>query len=312
MSTSGNHRALGIVGYACDFGGTVAGSKNGPQALRARGLIQAATELDWSVTDYGDVHGGVAHNPSVPFSTGEISSKRANEVFSACFELNRLVRKILNDTRLPLVLGGDHSLSIGSVSAVADHFATKGQKIGLIWVDAHSDINTPETSPSGHFFGMSVAVLLGLVPGALASLQKIAPAVRFENLSFIGLRDVDPGERELLLKSCPSAFAMNAIDGEGIKSVVSRAIETASRDTEGFVLSFDLDACDPNFAPGTGTPKRGGLTYRECHYILERAVASEKLLAIEFVELNPDLDPSGQTADVALSLIQSALGKRIL
>jgi arginase len=311
MSTK--RKSIGLVGYACDFGGTVAGSGLGPKVLREMGLADSIRRLGWDLTDYGDVEKGALIAPPVQFSEGESSSKNFAEVYSACAELNQKVKKILSDGHIPLVLGGDHSTSIGSVPAVADYYAQKGENIGLLWVDAHPDINTPETSPSGRFFGMSVAALLGLMPGALSSLQQKSPAIKFENLAFIGLRDVDPDERTLINARCSKgAFPMGSIDGEGIKNVLNQALEIVLEATSGVVLSFDLDVCDPNFAPGTGTPKRGGLTYRESRYLLEKLADSGKLVAIEFVEFNPTLDRSGQTAEVALSLIQSVLGERIL
>lgn len=304
--------SIGIVGFACDFGGSVAGSYGGPSALRSKGLLDLISALGISPIDYGNVTKDILKNTSIEFSDGETSSNNAPEVYAACAELYKKTSEVLKDGHRPLILGGDHSLSIGSVAAVADFYAAKGKKIGLLWVDAHPDINTPKTSPSGNFFGMSVAILLGLVPGALSSIQKNSPSISFENLSFIGLRDVDPEEKILLNERCPGAFAMNSIDEIGICATVNRALEIVTRNTEGFVLSFDLDACDPNFAPGTGTPKRGGLTYRESHYILERAAATKKMVGIELVEFNPSLDRNGETAEVALSLVESALGKTIL
>lgn len=306
MSNQSDLKRLGIIGFSCDSGGIVAGSKEGPKALRNAGVISVANSLGWEAIDYGDI---TPESSKPRFSAEELQCKQPGEVYAACAGLYTKVAQVLSEGGMPFILGGDHSLSIGSVAAVADHY----KRIGLLWVDAHPDINTPVTSPSKNFFGMSVAVLLGLVPGALFSLQQRPPAIHFENLAFIGLRDVDDGERELINRSCRStSFTMDDIDGIGIREVVDQALAAVTKDTDGFVLSFDLDACDPNFAPGTGTPKRGGLTYREAHYILERAAASGKMLAAELVELNPGLDPGGQTTEVALSLVSSILGKSIL
>ncbi len=310
MSTQGQR--YGLIGFACDFGGTVSGSKDGPGRLRDRGILSVFSNLGHEVADYGDVTPSNAHIPQTSFTQEERNSKNSREVYSSCAELYSRTTQVLQDSRIPFILGGDHSLSIGSVAAVADHYAINGKKIGLLWVDAHPDINTPETSPSGRFYGMSVAILAGLVPGALASLQKSGLAVRFENLAFIGLRDVDPGERLLLKQRCPAALTMSLIDELQIRAAVDQALEAVTNGTDGFVLSFDLDACDPHFAPGTGTPKRGGLTYRECHYILERAAATQKLASIEVVEFNPGLDRNGETAEVTLSLAESILGRTIL
>ena len=318
MSTgTSNNRKYGVIGYACDFGGTVSGSWEGPRALRALGLIKTFKELGADVIDYGDVSGYADPNDprlksSVAFHEEELRSKNVQAVHYATSQLYNLTRKVLEDGRIPFILGGDHSLSIGGVAAVSDYYQSQGKKIGLLWVDAHPDINIPSSSPSGRFFGMSVAILLGMVPGGLKSIQQHSPAVSNKDLAFIGLRDVDPFEREYLRENVPGASSMSRIDEEGIKHVINSALEQITKNTDGFVISFDLDACDPNFTPGTGTPKRGGLTYREAHYILETVATSGKLLGIELVEFNPSLDASGQTGEVAISLVESLLGKTVL
>lgn len=303
--------SYGIIGFACDFGGSVEGTREGPRTLRDRGLAEMFARLNLPSTDLGDA--SVTADIALPkFSEGERRCKRVEEVFRACADLERKTRGALAAGLTPIILGGDHSLSIGSVAGVSNHFAAQNKRIGLIWVDAHSDINTPDTTPSGNFFGMSVAVLAGLMPGGLQSLQKKSPAVQKNNIAFVGLRDVDPGEKEIIRSNGIFAATMKDIDKNGAAWAIERAIETAAKDTAGFVVSFDLDACDPHFAPGTGTPKRGGLTYREAHLVLELLCESKKMVSFELVEFNPRLDRNFETADVAVSLLESALGKSIL
>ncbi|MCB0346527.1 MAG: arginase, partial [Bdellovibrionales bacterium] len=203
--------------------------------------------------------------------------------------------------------------SIGSISAISSFYRAQGKKIGVIWIDTHSDIHTPTTSISKNIHGMSIAFLAGLAPGAFASLSGDQAAVSLDSLAYIGLRDVDSAEKEVIKKQSISAFTAHNIDRWGMGQVVEEAIKIASKDTAGFVVSFDLDVCDPNIAPATGTPMRGGLTYRESHLALEMLHESGRMLGFELVEYNPDLeDERCQTGELAISLVESALGARIL
>ncbi len=223
-----------------------------------------------------------------------------------------LVSDALGRDCTPLVVGGDHSLAIGSVSAVARHHRQRGESIGLIWVDAHADMNTPETTPSGNIHGMPLAVLLGQGAEELTDLAGDEPAVAPEHVAILGARDLDEGERDLIRKLGVRAFTMSEVDERGAGPCMDEALERVSAGTAGFYLSFDLDALDPRHAPGVGTAVRGGLTFREGHLICEKAARSGRLLGLEVVELNPVLDDRNHTARLAVGLMASALGKVIL
>jgi arginase len=210
------------------------------------------------------------------------------------------------------VLGGDHSLSIGSVAAVARHHRARGERIGLLWVDAHTDFNTPLTTPSGNIHGMSLAVLVGEGAPELVGLAGDAPAVRPENVCVLGARDIDETEKEHVRSSGIRVFTMSELDERGVAACMDEAVERMSAGTAGFHLSYDLDALDPMEAPGVGTPVPGGLTYREGHLVCEKAARSGKVLGVELVELNPVLDVGNRTGAMGVGLIASALGKTIL
>ena len=210
------------------------------------------------------------------------------------------------------MLGGDHSIAIGSVSGTSNHFAKQGENIGLIWFDAHGDANTPDTTPSGNIHGMSLAVLLGLGDPDLVSLGGRSPKVLPPNTVLIGCRDLDSGERTILKKVGATVYTMRDIDERGMRSVVDEAIGLASNDTAGVHLSFDLDVVDPEDAPGTGTPVWGGITYREAHLAMEMLADRAQIVAVDLVEVNPVLDSQNMTGILAAELAQSILGKRIL
>jgi arginase len=211
------------------------------------------------------------------------------------------------------VLGGDHSLAAGSVSGVAEHYRRQGQKIGLIWIDAHSDINTPDTSPSGNVHGMPLASLLGLGPEALIDIFGYAPKISPENAVLIGIRDVDAAERANIRRAgLTSVFTMRDIDERGMRAVMEDALAAAGKGTAGYHVSLDMDWIDPEDAPGVGTPVRGGATYREAHLAMEIIADHRRMVSFEIVEVNPVLDEHNRTADLAVELACSAFGKKIL
>jgi arginase len=210
------------------------------------------------------------------------------------------------------VLGGDHSVAVGSVSGAARFFRERGLNIGLIWLDAHADMNTPETSPSGNIHGMPLACLVGMGPAELTDLGGFRPKVAPRNTVIVGLRDVDQMERPHVADSGVRAFTMRDIDERGMRAVMAEAIQAASQGTAGFHLSLDMDFVDPQDAPGVGTPVRGGVTYREAHLAMEMICDSSRMVSIEVVEVNPVIDEVNRTADLAVELIMSGLGKRIL
>ena len=308
------NKSIGIIGYASGIGGRVLGAKDGPNKQRELGLFPRLNALGASVKDFGNAEAGISEEESAEiralFSDEERLANNVSEVYKACRELNGLVKECLEDGNTPLVLGGAHSCSIGTVPAISDFY--KDKNIGLIWVDTHADLHTPESSDSKNIHGMSVAFLSGRTPGAFQDLGANKPSVKEENIAYLGLREVDRPEAEYIKNSKINAYTMKDIDIYGVASVVEKAIEAASKDTAGFVVSFDLDVCDPNYAPATGTPCRGGLSFREAHLVMELLHDSGKLLGLEFVEYNPSLDENDITGDLSIALMESAFGKSII
>ena len=313
---SSTREKIALIGYAYGLGGTVPGCGQGPEVIRTRGLTSKLNDLGLDLHDLGNTSAEFSEEEALKvldqLSPREQSINNAAKTLLACRQLYSLSQRALSEGMSPLIIGGDHSLSIASVAAVGDFYAQQNEAIGLIWIDTHADCNTPETSPSQNPFGMPISFLLGEVQGAFSKIQQHSPSILAEHLVYIGLRDVDRGEKEFIKRNNISAFTMKEIDRYGIGAVVEEAIEIASSSTAGFVTSFDLDVCDPRIVPGIGTPARGGLSFREAHLALELIHDSNKLLSFELVELNPALDRDSETADLAISLIESAFGKSIL
>jgi arginase len=302
-------REVAMISVSIDLGAGRRGVDMGPSALRIAGLTEKVEALGYRVREAGTVTAGGFETTD----PGDASHARfLSEIVEVAGRAGRLVARGLEHGCLPLVLGGDHSLSIGSVSAVARHYRARGESIGVIWVDAHADMNTPETTPSGNIHGMSLAVLMGRGLEALTSLCGEAPAARPENVTVLGARELDPGERALIAELGVRVFTMSEIDERGIGACMDEALDRATTGTAGFHLSFDLDALDPREAPGVGTPVQGGLTYREGHLVCEKAAGSGRMLSVEVVELNPVLDHRNHTARLAVGLVASALGLSIL
>ncbi len=294
-----------VLGVPLDLGASKQGASGGPAAIRRANLLRALEDLDWEVQDGGDLE-----VPPAPARSPK-RLKNASAVLKVCREVEKAVYEAARAGRFPLTVGGDHSLAVGSVAGVSRACREKGQSVGLIWVDAHADINTPQTSPSGNLHGMPVAHILGLGSRDFAKLGGFSPKLDARNLCFIGTRDVDKAEAVILRKSGARVFSMQEVDRFGMGAVIEQAIAAAAEGTAGFHLSFDIDVVDPGSAPGTGTIKRGGLTYRESHLLMELAAASGKLLGLDLVEVNPLEDVQNATAVLAVELISSALGKRI-
>ena len=301
-------REIEIIGAPVDLGAGRRGVDMGPSAIRVAELETRLEQLGHSVVDFGDVDVMIPETQAP--GPGTLRYKPA--ILSTCEALRLEVERSLDAGRMPLVLGGDHSIAIGSVSGSSGHFARKGLAIGLIWFDAHGDVNTPETTPSGNIHGMSLAVLLGLGDPDLVNLGGRSPKVAVRNTVLIGVRDVDPGERENLKRLGVTVFTIREIDERGMRDVVNEAIVLAGDGTAGIHLSFDLDVVDPEDAPGTGTPVWGGITYREAHLAMEIISERAPLIAMDLVEVNPVLDTRNLTGVLAVELTQSALGKRIL
>jgi arginase len=234
------------------------------------------------------------------------------QIAHTCERLSDLVEKAAGRGSMPMVLGGDHSVAIGTIAGMSAHFRARGQKVGLLWIDAHADMNTPQSSPSGNVHGMPLACSIGLGPRELTHLGGYAPKVDPANVAIVGLRSVDEIERLNVRGTGVHPFTMRDIDERGLRSVIREAIEHATRGTAGFHLSFDMDAVDPREAPGVGTPVRGGFTYREAHLVMETVCDSGLMTSLEIVEVNPVLDEANRTALLGVELVMSALGKRIL
>jgi arginase len=243
---------------------------------------------------------------------GDPHAKYLPQIAAACEALATQVEQVLSRGNVPLVLGGDHSVAIGTVSGVSRYFRQRDQRVGLIWLDAHADMNTPGSSPSGNIHGMPLACLLGMGPAELTDIGGYRPKVAPANTVIVGLRAVDQVEKEYVHASGVRAFTMRDIDERGLRAVMEEAIQAASEGTAGFHVSLDMDFVDPKDAPGVGTAVRGGATYREAHLAMEMLCDSRKVTSIEVVEVNPVIDEANRTADLAVELVMSGLGKRIL
>ena len=296
---------IALVSVSIDLGAGRRGVDMGPSALRIAGITEKIEAIGHRVSELGTITAGGLETTDA----GEAALPFLAEVANVVDGTRAAVARGLAEGCTPLVLGGDHSLSIGSVAAVADHYRDRGAAIGVIWVDAHADMNRPHTSPSGNIHGMSLAVLLGQGDDRLVGA---AASVRPENVSVLGARDLDSGEKRLIADLGVRVFTMSEIDERGVAACMDEALQRANAGTAGFHLSLDLDVLDPRLAPGVGTPVRGGLTYREGHLVCEKASRSGRLLSLEVVELNPVLDDRNHTADLAVGLVASALGKTIL
>ncbi|MBM3798050.1 MAG: arginase [Acidobacteria bacterium] len=299
---------IAVIGAPLDLGAGRRGVDMGPSAIRVADLHQRLGRLSYMVEDRGNVDVVQAESRDA----GNPHARYLPEIAETCKRLATLVDQAAGSDRFPLVLGGDHSLAVGSVSGVARHYRKQKQLIGLIWVDAHADMNTPESSMLGNVHGMPLACLIGHGPKELTHIFNFAPKVQPKNTVIVGLRDVDQLERQLVRDSGVHIFTMRDIDERGLKPVMMDAIRFATDGTAGFHLSLDMDSVDPQAAPGVGTPVPGGLTYREAHLAMELAGDSGQLLALDVVEVNPVLDISNRTADLAVQLMASALGKRII
>ena len=297
-----------IIGVPMDLGASRRGVDMGPSALRVAGLQARIKQLGHQVEDIGNIS---VKQPE-EMSYGEKRAKYLAEIADACKDLAAMVEKTLDETMMPVVLGGDHSIAAGSLSGVAAYFKKKEKKIGLIWLDAHGDINTPESSPSGNVHGMPLAAAMGYGAVELVELQGFKPKVEPQNISLVGIRDLDTQEKKLAKKSGVHVFTMRDIDERGMREVMSDALKYAMDDTDGISVSLDMDFVDPSDAPGVGTPVRGGVTYREAHLAMEMIADTEAMVSLEIVEINPVIDEHNRTALLGVELVLSGLGKKIL
>lgn len=301
-------RTVHIIGVPLDLGGGRRGVDMGPSAVRIAGLGERLAALGLRVRDEGNLHVPTLET----LEPGDPQQKYMREIAEACVALYERSLAALESGALPLVLGGDHSLGAGSVAAASAFARKQGQSIGLLWVDAHGDMNTPATTGSGNVHGMPMAALLGPEPSALSSIGGYSPKVAPENTVLIGARNLDEREKVAVRESGIHVFTMKDIDRLGIATVTERAIALASAGTMGVHVSFDVDVCDPTIAPGVGTPVKGGLDYREAHMVMEMIADSNLLLSLDIVEVNPVLDIQNATAVLGAELAASALGLKIL
>lgn len=306
--TTGLKRSVGMLGVPLGYGASMAGVDIGPAALRVARLNHRIAGLGYTVDDRGDMR---LERPRTYPEEGD-KLKYVREISSACEQLAIEVEAILNADQLPLVLGGDHSIAIGSFSGAASYFKKQQQSLGLIWFDAHADMNTPDTTPSGNIHGMPLSALLGYGTPELVNVAGFAPKVDPQLVAHVGARDIDPGERELIRKLGIRFFTMREIDERGMRACMDDAIAIASGGTAGYGVTFDVDALDPGDAPGSGTLVRGGLTYREAHLGMEKIAEAGGMRLLEIVEINTALDVNNRTAELGVELILSALGKTIL
>ena len=305
---------VGILGVPLGFGAGQTGSELGVNAMRLttfRGskLSQHIREMGFVVNDHGDAW---IVQPANEEDTG--NPKHLAEMLASSANIIEKVSAMLDNDEFPIILGGDHAIAIPTFSAIANHYKQQGTEIGLIWFDAHADINTPETSPSGNIHGMPLATILGHGNEELVNLCGYAPKLNPKYFAHVGARDVDPGERSQIEKLGlrDNFFTMSDIDKRGMAECVEDAIAIASKAPGGYAVTFDIDMIDPRFAPGSGTLVRGGTTYREAHLALEMIAAHGGMRSFEIVEVNPLLDQSNITVELACELILSALGKTIL
>jgi arginase len=311
----GKGKKVGLLGVPLGFGAGTKGSELGVSAIRLSKingvrLARQIRDLGYDYKDYGDVE---IINPAREAEPGE-NPKFLEEMIKSSRNMVKSVKQILNDGAFPVIIGGDHSIAIGTFSAISSYFHEQDKEIGMIWFDAHADINTHETSPSGNIHGMPLAAILGIGNNELVNMEGFSPKLNKKYCAHIGARDLDIGEKQRIhdLGLKDQFFSMSDIDRRGMPACIKDALEIASQAPGGFAVTFDVDMIDPRFAPGSGTLVRGGTTYREAHLALETIAGHEKMRSFEIVEINPMLDRSNITVELAGELILSALGKTIL
>jgi arginase len=297
-----------IIGVPMDLGQSRRGVDMGPSALRGAGLQTSIKKLGLQVEDIGNL--SVKQPEEMPI--GEKRAKYMQEIAETCGDVAAAAEKALSEGFLPLVLGGDHSIAAGVAAGVANHFRKEKKQIGYLWLDAHGDMNTPESSPSGNVHGMPLAAIMGYGAPELVDLLGFKPKAEPGNIVIVGARDLDTQERKIVKKSGIHVFTMRDIDERGMREVMADALKYAMDDTAGIAVSLDMDFVDPSDAPGVGTPVRGGVTYREAHLAMEMIADTESMVSLEVVEINPILDEHNRTALLGVELVLSGLGQKIL
>jgi arginase len=301
-------RKIRVIGVPLDLGQSRRGVDMGPSAVRVAGLEARLEALGHVVEDAGNVLVAIAEQKK----EGDPHAKYLKEITATCSKHADLIVKTLEAGKVPITLGGDHSIAAGTVAGVGEFYRRQNQKIGLIWIDAHTDLNTPDSSPSGNVHGMPLAAIMGLGPPELSNIFDFSPKVGAENCVLVGVRDIDAIEKENVRRAGIHVFTMRDIDERSMRTVMEEALRIAGRGTAGYHVSLDMDWVDPEDAPGVGTPVRGGATYREAHLAMEIIADHGRMLSFEIVEVNPVIDEHNQTADLAVELALSAFGKKIL
>ncbi len=305
---SRNPGSVRLIGFPMDLGAGRRGVDMGPSAIRIAGVSAKLRALGYHVIDAGDIDIRTAEVQEIE----DIKLPYLPEIASACTRLAMEVESALDGGEFPLVLGGDHSMAIGTITGIDAYCRKRNKRLGVIWIDAHADINTPDSSPSGNIHGMPVAVALGLGAPMLTSIGGPEPKLTPDRLIYIGLRSVDPGERALIRKLKIEAHTMTDLDKHGVYSLITKAVASLRKEVDHLHVSFDLDVVDPMVASGVGTPVPGGLTYREAHLIMEVIADTGYMHSMEVAEVNPILDVRNASAEFAAGLIASSMGKRIL
>ncbi len=296
---------LSIIGVPMDLGQTRRGVDMGPSAIRYAGVMERIENIGYSVEDKGNIEIALAERVHSDENT---NLKNLKAVADASERLAQTVSDVITNKRFPLVLGGDHSIAIGTLAGVSRHY----KNLGVIWYDAHGDLNTADTSPSGNIHGMPLAASIGIGDEALTRIGGYAPKVKPENIVIIGARSLDEGEKELIKEKGIKVYTMHEIDRMGMTKVMEETILYLRDKTDGVHLSLDLDGLDPHDAPGVGTPVIGGISYRESHLAMEMLAESQLITSAEFVEVNPILDERNKTATVAVALMGSLLGEKLV
>ena len=304
----GAGKTVSLLGVPLSFGQSMAGVDLGPGAIRVAGLAQRIAKLGYEVEDRGDL--ALERPRSLPAAGEKV--KYLSEIHKACERLAAEVEEIADAGKLPITIGGDHSIAIGSLAGVVKSFRKRDQRLGLVYFDAHADMNTPDTSPSGNIHGMPLAALLGYGAPDLVNVGGFAPKFDSKVCAHVGARDIDPGEREMIRRLGLRFFTMREIDERGLAVCMDEAIQIAGQGSAGYAVTFDVDALDPGDAPGSGTLVRGGLSYREAHLAMEKIAEDGRMRSLEVVEINTALDVNNRTAELGVELILSALGKTIL
>ncbi|WP_025028901.1 arginase [Caldalkalibacillus mannanilyticus] len=298
------NKNISVIGVPMDLGQGRRGVDMGPSAIRYANAIERIKRLGYDVKDLGDLSIPRVEEPA----ENNLNLKRLDEVTQVSQELAEKVSAIISEGRFPLVFGGDHSIAIGTIAGVAQH----KKNLGVIWYDAHGDLNTGETSPSGNIHGMPLAASLGIGHERLTHILGFAPKIKPENIVIIGARDLDEGEKKLIKELGIKVYTMHEIDRMGMTKVMEEAVEYVSNGTDGVHLSLDLDGLDPHDCPGVGTPVIGGISYRESHLAMEILAEADIITSCEFVEVNPILDQKNTTANVAVALMGSLFGEKLI